>query len=376
MLGEKLRSSLGTVWSPLKIFIGSLTAAVLALAPSVVPVGVSVEPAFASPTLTVSATSTSAFNEKTDAATVTFDISPGTFAISSPSSRVGVTSQSFTDVCDASCQVTGFAPADQVLVIVSKSDGTPLAGRVRLDSTDGLTQNQTGYEPDSDAVGGHAELAFVGTQAQVNAALATLQYRAPAAGGDETLGINASLTGAAFFDGRYYQAITPGGTISWEDARCKAKYGDSSAHDNTVAGTHSGLTQTADNCTNTDSRRQFNGLNGYLANITSLEEHVFLMDKVEAEAWIGGADIDTEGSFTWIDGPEAGQVFFIANSSERRGLNDIPGEVGPRFNYFSDGEPNNADGVEHFVEFGFGDDGVGSSWNDCQNSCGRTAFLV
>ena len=324
------------------------------------------------------ASSTDAYNAKTDASTVTFEVTRGTFAISSPSSKVGVSSSSFTDVCTSTCDVTGFAPADQVLVVVSKSDGTALSGRVRVTTTTGLTQSQTGYQSDATAAAGHPELSFIGTQAEVNAALETLKYKGPAGGGDEILGISATLSGSVVLNGRYYQEITTIGAIDWEDARCKAKYGDSSAHDDTDAGTHSGLTQTNDNCTNTTSRRQFNGLNGYLANITSLVEHEFLMDKADATAWIGGADIDTEGTWTWVDGPEAGDVFYLANTSgiERRQLNTIPGESEPRFNYFSDGEPNNASTTEHFAEFGYGGHGVGSSWNDCRNGCGRTAYLV
>jgi hypothetical protein len=328
------------------------------------------------PTATSSLSST--FKDKNDAATVTFNIARGTFAISSPSSKVGVTSSSFTDVCASTCDITGFAAGDDVLVVVSKSDGTALSGRVRLGSTTGLTQSLDGYQVDATSASGFGELGFEGTQAEVNAALETLQYKSPSGGGDETLGINASLAGSVVLNGRYYQEITPGGTLNWDDARCKAKYGNSSVHDGTVALTHSGFTQATDNCTNTESRRQFNGLNGYLANITTLQEHEFLMDKAGAEAWIGGADIDTEGTWTWVDGPEAGEVFYLANTLgiERLQLNTIPGEPEPRFNYFSDDEPNNFSSLEHFAEFGFGEDGVGSSWNDCRDACSRTSFLV
>ena len=304
-------------------------------------------------------------------ATVSLVIARGTFAITSPGLRVGVTDSSFTDVCTSTCDLTGFATADEILVIVSKSDGTALSGRVRLGSTTGLVQSQTGYQTDASAANGHAEIAFVGTQAEVNAALETLQYKGPAGGGDESLGITASLSGAAYFagTGSFYEVINVGSVIAWEDARCRALYGNSSAHDNSA-----GLTQTNDECTNKTSRRTLNGLNGYLANITSLEEHNFLRSKLNDVGWIGGADLDTEGTFQWMDGPEAGQVFFVSGTSTRRTTNSIGGVS--RFNYFSDGEPNNSGGAEDFVEFGFGSNGVGSSWNDCQNSCNRTRFVI
>jgi hypothetical protein len=114
-----------------------------------------------------------------------------------------------------------------------------------------------------------------------------------------------------------------------------------------------------------------------------LDEHQFLRTKLTGTGWIGGSDIDVEGRWIWMDGPEAGDVFWLQSDSSlvRRTTNTIEGA--DRFNYWSgsptvafpSGEPNNADG-EHFAEFGFGSDGVGSSWNDCRNGCGRTTYIV
>ena len=318
-------------------------------------------------TLTATAAQSDIYNSATQSVVIT--VSVGTFAISSPSSKVGTSASSFTDVCTSSCDVSGFAAADEVLVVVNKSDGSALSGRVRLDSDTGL-DDVTGYTTTPTGAAGYDEIAFVGTQAEVNAALETLQYKSPTGGGDESLGISASLSGAAYFagTGHYYEVINVGATVNWEDARCRAKYGNSSAHDDS-----SGLTQSDDDCTNTSSRRTLNGLQGYLANITSLDEHNFLRTKLSDVGWIGGADVDTEGTFLWMDGPEAGETFFVAGTSTRRTTNTIDGEA--QFNYFSDGEPNNSSD-EDFVEFGFGSDGVGSSWNDCKNGCNRTKFVI
>jgi hypothetical protein len=292
-------------------------------------------------------------------------------AVSAPSSKVGTSSSSFTSVCTASCDVSGFAAEDEVLVVVNESDGSALAGEVKLASTAGLTESLTGYQADATQAGLY-EIAFEGTPSEVNAALETLQYKSPAGGGDETIQISASLSGAAYSTdtGHYYEVVNVGSAVAWEDARCRAKYGDSSAHDDSA-----GLTQTDDECTDTRSRRTFNGLNGYLATITSLDEHNFLRTKLNDLGWIGGADLDTEGTFQWVDGPEAGQTFFIAGTSTIRTTNAIDGVS--QFNYFSNGEPNDSGGAEDFVEFGFGSNGVGSSWNDCQNSCGsRIRFVI
>jgi hypothetical protein len=316
---------------------------------------------------TLSATAN--YNAKNDASTVIFDVTQGTFALSAPSSKVGTSSSSFTNVCTSSCDVSGFAAADEVLVVINESDGSALTGEVKLGSTTGLTQSLTGYQADATQSGLY-EIAFEGTPSEVNAALETLQYKSPAGGGDETIQISASLSGATYSTdtGHYYEVVNVGSAVAWEDARCRAKYGDSSAHDDSA-----GLTQTDDECTNTGSRRTFNGLNGYLANITSLDEHNFLRTKMNDVGWIGGADLDTEGTFQWVDGPEAGQTFFIAGTSTRRTTNTIDGAS--QFNYFSDGEPNDSSN-EDFVEFGFGSNGVGSSWNDCRNACSRPRFVI
>ncbi|MEJ6507722.1 MAG: InlB B-repeat-containing protein, partial [Microbacteriaceae bacterium] len=296
----------------------------------------------------------------------------GTVSITAPVSAVATTYSSFTSICSSSCDVSGFDVSDEVQVVISKSGGSALSGRVRLNSDTGL-DDVTGYATDPTNASGYAEIAFIGTQAEANAALETLQYKGPAGGGDETISISASLnvSGAAAdpSTGHFYEIVDAGSSIAWEDARCRAMFGNSSAHDNTGP-----LTQSDDECTNTGSRRTLNGLNGYLANITSLEEHNFLRTKLTGVGWIGGADLDTEGSFQWVDGPEAGQTFFIFGTSTRRTTNTINSVS--QFNYFSDGEPNNHSGLEDFVEFGFGTSGDGSSWNDCQNGCGRTKFVV
>ena len=303
--------------------------------------------------ITATAAQTDSYNQATTTHTLT--VARGTFSISSPSSKVGVTSSSFTDVCTSTCDITGFAPADQVLVVVSKSDGTALSGRVRLDSasfTGGLTLGDlngvTGYNGGNSSnlnnASGYAEIAFVGTQVEINRALEALQYEGPSGGGDETIGISASLSGAALFDGHYYLAVET--QESWTDARDAAE------------------------------ARSFNGLTGYLATITSAEENTFVADKVSQNAWLGGSDnyqainqatgtttyanqTAAEGKWYWVTGPEAGTQFWEGAASGAR--------VGDQFNSWSSGnEPNdhpNAGtvGEEDYLHGRFG---IDEDWND------------
>lgn len=284
------------------------------------------------------------YNAKSDASTVTFDISQGTFSVSGPSSKVGTSDSSFTNVCTSSCDVSGFAAGDDILVVVSKSDGTALSGRVRLDSSSfagGLTLgdlgNVTGYNGGNSSnlnnASGYGEIAFEGTQAEVNAALETLQYKSPAGGGDETIGISASLAGAAYFagTGHYYEFVSS--TTTWASAKTGA------------------------------ASQTFNGMTGYLATVTSLAENQFITSKVgTATAWLSGTDSAVEGTWKWDTGPEAGDTFWTGTGSSGTGHNtDDP------FTYWGSFEPNQS-GDEDCLEIISGGTG---RWNDIPCSASK-----
>ncbi|MDA9787007.1 fibronectin type III domain-containing protein [Pontimonas sp.] len=264
--------------------------------------------------------------------TVSVIISQGTIAVSGPSSKVGTSSSSFTNVCTSSCDVTGFASGDQVMVVVSKSDGSALSGEVKLGSTTGLTQSLTGYQVDA-TQSGLFEIAFEGTQAEVNAALETLQYKSPAGGGDETIGISASLAGAAYFagTGHYYEFVSS--TTTWALAKTGA------------------------------ASRTFNGLTGYLATVTSLAENQFITSKVgRATAWLSGTDSGSEGTWKWDTGPEAGDIFWTGTGSSGTSHNtDDP------FTYWGSSEPNQS-GDEDCLEIISGGSG---RWNDIPCSASK-----
>lgn len=276
--------------------------------------------------------------------TVLVSISQGTFAVSGPSSKVGTSSSSFTSVCASTCDITGFAASDDILVVVSKSDGTALSGRVRLDSSSfagGLTLgdlgNVTGYNGGNSSnlnnASGYGEIAFEGTQAEVNAALETLQYKSPAGGGDETIGISASLAGAAYFagTGHYYEFVSS--TTTWASAKTGA------------------------------ASETFNGMTGYLATVTSLAENQFITSKVgTATAWLSGTDSGVEGTWKWDTGPEAGDTFWTGTGSSGTGHNtDDP------FTYWGSFEPNQS-GNEDCLEIISGGTG---RWNDIPCSASK-----
>jgi hypothetical protein len=113
---------------------------------------------------------------------------------------------------------------------------------------------------------------------------------------------------------------------------------------------------------------------GYLVNITTAEENVFVLSLTPApwtptptptdnDGWIGATDQDVEGNWIWVDGPEGGMVFWIG---------DATGSLVAPFTYenwgrrppvgMGDGnEPNDQGGEDYAHLQGF------FGWNDLPN---------
>ena len=135
------------------------------------------------------------------------------------------------------------------------------------------------------------ELAFIGTAAQLNAALATLEANSPDGLGKISINIVPSdiisRTDSATGDASYYKVVS--GSIGVAAARTAA------------------------------STSTFMGLTGFLTNITTQEENDFIRGKVNTTSWIGANDATTEGKWVWGDGPEAGVEFYAAgNPTDKR----------------------------------------------------------
>jgi Lectin C-type domain/PEP-CTERM motif len=87
----------------------------------------------------------------------------------------------------------------------------------------------------------------------------------------------------------------------------------------------------------------FNGLQGYLATVTSALENDFVSNTVAGGtlAWLGASDAGDENNFTWRNGPEIGQLLTFTN--------------------WNPGEPNNCCGGENYLHTNFS---VLGGWND------------
>ncbi|MDO8776032.1 MAG: Ig-like domain-containing protein, partial [Burkholderiaceae bacterium] len=157
---------------------------------------------------------------------------------------------------------------------------------------------------DSTGVGGYSgpssTLVFNGSVADVNAALNTLSYLADANySGTDPLVLEISDDGGTTWEpytwrvtgkfynpanGHYYEAVDLGEDSFFSD-----------------------ITMTWAQANNDALTRKLNGLDGYLATITSAAEQQFILDNIgNVAAWIGASDATTEGVWKWVTGPEAG----------------------------------------------------------------------
>ena len=105
--------------------------------------------------------------------------------------------------------------------------------------------------------------------------------------------------------------------------------------------------------------RDYYGLPGYLATITSREEAQLSGEQAGGAGWIGGSDAELEGTWKWVTGPEAGTIFWIglANGSAPNGA----------FEFWNTNEPNNL-GIEDYAHVTAPGVGIRGSWNDLSNT--------
>lgn len=100
----------------------------------------------------------------------------------------------------------------------------------------------------------------------------------------------------------------------------------------------------------------FFGLQGYLATITTSEESQLAGEQSPGAGWIGATDAETENTWRWVTGPEAGTIFWIgvSNGSPQNGM----------FNFWNSNEPNNFGGNEDYAHITDPSIGQPGSWND------------
>ena len=245
--------------------------------------------------------------------------------------------------------VSGFST--DVLITITATAGfvkiTTVTGLEQINGFCGYTADNSSSEPANCSNDNRTEIGFEGTQAEVNNALATLSFKGDGSTSSATISVSATPTGASYnpVNGHYYRAIAAT-DIEWDDARATAK----------------------------SDAQKFNGLRGYLVNITSAQENAWIKDKISTNAWTGGSDSGTERIWKWMDGPEAGQSYTcaiqpllnsggpgatISGCSEQSYLNWLVAAGGDR-------EPNdyNRQNEDYMHVYGALDDDRRGKWND------------
>jgi len=88
------------------------------------------------------------------------------------------------------------------------------------------------------------------------------------------------------------------------------------------------------------SGKNFLGLTGYLATVTSASENQFMNDRIKETGWIGGSSSGTTGTsrvWQWVVGPENGTIFWNGNQTGSA--------VAGQYTNWANGEPNNFDSL-------------------------------
>jgi hypothetical protein len=217
----------------------------------------------------------------------------------------------------------------------------PTGASLKLPTTTGLTAN-LGFTSGSNTFSSFTTITFTGLLANVNTALAALQYVSGATTGSPVVQVTVSSLDTNYalngYNGHFYLTNTTLGlaNATYTNARATAKL------------------------------QSYRGLTGYLTTITSAGENTFISNNIANASNIifGATDELVEGVWKWDTSggsPEAGTQFWQGAANGYA--------VGGQYSAWSSGvEPNDAGGEDYPVTNWGGSLGV---WNDCNNTiCG------
>jgi len=195
-------------------------------------------------------------------------------------------------------------------------------------TTTGVTAS-TGYTMS----GNKTRISFTGTQANINAVLASMKINTVATAGDINISVSATVNPTGYFylptNGHFYRPMSGFTGVT----------------------AFSGTSPTAYNNLKTYCTQQsFKGQTGYLMTITSADEDNFVVNNVPGNNIIFAlTDNVTEGRFVIDAGPENGTVVRIGATNQQG-----------QYNNWAGGEPNNWGPGEDYVVTKWN----GSQWND------------
>jgi len=277
-----------------------------------------------------------------------------------------VSASSTTNVTGLS--VSGLAAGSTYQVALSLSP-IPTGASLKLPETTGLTASY-GFTAGSNTFNSFTVITFSGLLANVNTALAALQYVSGATTGSPIVQVVVSSLDTSYalngYNGHFYVSNTTLGlpNATYTDARATAKL------------------------------QSYRGLTGYLTTITSAGENNFITNNIvnAVSIWIGATDetylTGKEGRWRWDaqgGSPEAGLRFFdqtgTLDGSATCGRNGGVNYTADGLNYsqWASSEPNDyCSSGEDYAVTNWGGTGVsGGTWNDCPNTgCGDNRAYV
>jgi hypothetical protein len=197
-----------------------------------------------------------------------------------------------------------------------------------LTTTTGLTAS-IGY-----SMGGNkTRLAFTGTMANINNALASLKINTTGTAGNIQISVSATVNPTGYYylptNGHFYKPVAGFTGVSGFSGTSITAYNNLKTY-----------------CT----QQSFKGQTGYLMTITSADEDNFVYLNVpQSNIIFALTDNVTEGTFKIDAGPEAGTVVRIGATNQQG-----------QYTNWAGGEPNNWGSGEDYVVTKWG----GSQWND------------
>jgi len=194
-----------------------------------------------------------------------------------------------------------------------------------------LSGSVAGISDSWDATTGRLTLTGPATFAQFESAISNVQYtntNSDPTAGERTFSITLQQANYLPESDHFYEFIPDVG-IRWDDARDAA------------------------------AAKTYYGLQGYLATIISQEESDLAGSQITGAGWIGASDVNSEGDWKWVTGPEAG-ISFWSGLGSANGGSVVAGKYA---NWNGSGEPNDAGG-EDYAHITDPSMGVTGTWND------------
>ena len=126
--------------------------------------------------------------------------------------------------------ISGFTATDLLATITASAGTLVVTTTTGLEQASGYcnyTSNDSSSEPTNCKLeaSDHEEIGFIGTQAEINAAIATLSFKGDGTTGSPTVTLSVTPAGSLYnsANGHYYKVVNHGSSITWSAAKTAAE---------------------------------------------------------------------------------------------------------------------------------------------------------